>query len=86
MKLAVDAKGYVSDLHYFAEKGEFSSVPDRHGHVYIADGEVYVFDKEGKQTGIIHVPERPSSLAFDGKDGKTLFITGRSALYQTEIK
>jgi len=86
VKLAVDAKGYVSDLHYFAEKGEFSSVPDRHGHVYIADGEVYVFDKEGKQTGIIHVPERPSSLAFDGKDGKTLFITGRSALYQTEIK
>jgi hypothetical protein len=86
VKLAVDAKGYVSDLHYFAEKGEFSAVPDKHGNVYIADGEVYVFNKEGKQTGIIHVPERPSSIVFGGKDGKTLFITGRSALYRTEIE
>jgi Pectate lyase superfamily protein/SMP-30/Gluconolactonase/LRE-like region len=86
VKMAVDPKGYVSDLHYFAEKGEFSSVPDKNGNVYIADGEVYVFDREGKQTGIIHVPERPSSIVFGGKDGKTLFITGRSALYQTEIK
>ena len=86
VKLTVDAKGYVSDLHYFAEKGEFSAVPDKHGNVYIADGEVYIFDKEGKQTGIIHVPERPSSIVFGGKDGKTLFITGRSALYRTEIE
>ena len=86
VKLAVDTKGYVSDLHYFAEKGEFSSVLYKNGNVYIADGEVYVFDKEGKQTAIIHVPERPSSIAFGGKDGKTLFITGRSALYRTEIE
>jgi hypothetical protein len=86
VKLAVDTKGYVSDLRYFAEKGEFSSVLCKNGNVYIADGEVYVFDKEGKQTGIIHVPERPSSIAFGGKDGKTLFITGRSALYRTEIE
>ena len=86
VKFDVDPKGYLSNIHYFAEKGEFNSVSDNKGNVYIADGEVYVYDKEGKQTGIIHIPERPSTLVFGGKDGKTLFISGRSALYRFEIK
>lgn len=86
VKLDVDTKGSVSNLKYFAEKGEFSSVPDGKGNVYIADGQVYIFDKEGQQTGLINVPERPSTITIGGKDGKTLFITGRSALYKTEIK
>lgn len=86
VKLKVDTKGYVSDLHYFAEKGEFSSVPDNQGNVYVTDGEVYVFNKEGKQTGLIHIQQRPSTIVFGGKDGKTLFIAGRTALYKTEIR
>jgi sugar lactone lactonase YvrE len=84
VEMNVDSKGYISDLKYFAEKGEFSSVPDRTGNVYVADGQVYIFDKEGKQTGMISVPERPSSISFGGKEGKTLFITGRNALYRTK--
>jgi hypothetical protein len=86
VRFLVDSKGYISDLKYFAEKGEFSSVPDYQGNVYVADGEVYVFNTEGKQTGIISVPERPSTIAFGGKDGKTLFITGRTSLYRSNIK
>jgi Pectate lyase superfamily protein/SMP-30/Gluconolactonase/LRE-like region len=86
VKLSVDTKGFVSDLHYFAEKGEFSSIPDNQGNVYVADGEIYVFNKKGEQERMIHVPERPSSIVFGGNDGKTLFITGRSALYRTEIR
>ena len=86
VKLSVDTKGYVSDLHYFAEKGEFSAVPDKQDNVYIADGEVYVFNKDGKQNDIIQVPERPSGIVFAGNNGKALFITGRTALYRTEIK
>lgn len=82
VRFNVDSKGYISDLKYFAEKGEFSSVPDGNGNVYVADGEIYVYNPEGKQTGIIKVPERPSTLTFGGKDGKTLFITGRNALYR----
>jgi Pectate lyase superfamily protein/SMP-30/Gluconolactonase/LRE-like region len=86
VRFNVDSKGYLSDLKYFAEKGEFSAVPDNQGNVYVADGEVYVFNKDGKQTGLIRVPERPSSIVFGGKDDKTLFITGKSALYRTEIR
>jgi hypothetical protein len=86
VKFDVDSKGYLSTLHYFAEKGEFSSVPDNQGNVYVADGEVYVYNKDGKQTGLINIPERPSTIVFGGKEGKTLFITGRSALFKIEIK
>jgi len=85
VKFDVDSKGYLSNLQYFAEKGEFSSVTDSQGNVYVADGEIYVFNKEGKQTGFIHTPERPTTIVFGGKEGKTLFITGRTGLYKMDI-
>ncbi|HNW56673.1 MAG TPA: glycosyl hydrolase family 28-related protein [Bacteroidales bacterium] len=85
VKLDVDAHGYLSNLDYFVEKGEFSSIPDNSGNVYVADGNVFIFDKNGKPTGMIQTPERPSTLAFGGKDNKTLFITGRSGLYSVDI-
>ncbi len=34
---------------------------------------------------LIRIPERPSGLAFGGKDKNTLFITGRSALYRVSL-
>jgi hypothetical protein len=86
VSLDVDPQGYLSSLSYFVEKGEFSSIPDQDGNVYVADGDVYLFDKEGRQTGMIKIPERPSGIAFGGKDKKTLFVTGRSAFYSVTIE
>ncbi len=86
VKVNVDPKGYVSDLKYFTEKGEFGSAVDSKGNVYIADGEIYVFDPSGKQTGVIKVPERPGSLIFGGKDNKTLYITGETSLYSIKTE
>jgi len=82
VKLDVSTQGYVSNLSVFAEKGEFSTAVDYKGNVYIADGEVYVYSVSGKPLRVIHVPERPATIAFGGKDGKTLFITGASGLYE----
>jgi len=28
------------------------------------------------------VPERPTSIVFGGKDGKTLFVTGHGGFYE----
>jgi sugar lactone lactonase YvrE len=81
VQLNVNTEGYLSNLQYFVEKGEFSSAVDLAGNVYVADGEIYVFDKIGRQIDEIHVPERPATLAFGGRDGNTLFITARSSLY-----
>jgi len=86
VKCDVDAKGYLSNLTYFAEKGEFTSVPDQSGKVYVADGDVYVFGLDGKSAGMIQIPERPTSIVFGGMDGKTLFITGKTSLYKTNLK
>jgi hypothetical protein len=86
VKLDVDPQGFLSNLVYFTEKGEFSAISDQKGNVYVADGEVYVFDKDGKQTGLIRVPERPSSLVFGGKDHNLLFITGRSSFFAARLQ
>ena len=86
VRVNVSSEGQVSDLKYFTEKGEFGSAVDSKGNVYIADGQVYVFDPSGKQTGVIKVPERPGSLAFGGQEGKTLYITGGTSLYSVILK
>ena len=82
VKCKVDSQGYLSDLNYFAEKGEFSAVPDPQGNLWIADGDIYVFDANGKQIKWIRVPERPSTLAITRTDDNTVYFTGRKALYR----
>ena len=59
---------------------------DSEGNLYVADGEVYIFGPDGKRKGMIRVPERPSTLQMGGKDGNTLFITGRSNLFSVKSK
>ena len=65
----------------FAERGGTSVVSDEEGNVYIASGQIYVYDRQGKQIGVLELPERPGSLAFGGPDKRTLFIGARSSLY-----
>lgn len=86
VKLTVNGDGSLSNFRRFVEKGEFSSTTDANGNLYVADGEIYVFDKSGKQIDEIKLPERPTTIIFGGKDGKTLFITTRTSLYSMNVK
>ena len=70
----------------FAERGGTSVVEDTAGNVYIASGQVYVYDRDGKPEGVLEVPERPGSLCFGGKDGRTLFIGARGSVYAVETR
>jgi len=54
---------------------------DSRGNVYIAAGQIYVYDPTGKLIDTIEVPERPIQLIFGGEDHKTLFIAARTSLY-----
>jgi sugar lactone lactonase YvrE len=84
-----DAKTYTAKLEsstklttsVFAERGGTSVVRDDAGNIYIASGQVYIYNNAGQQMGVLEVPERPSSLAFGEEDHHTLFIGARTSLY-----
>jgi len=80
----VGARGNLTDLKPFVERGGESVVSDG-SHVYLANGQVLVFDMSGRQVGRIDVPDRPIQLALGGADGKTLFILTHHALYRSRL-
>jgi hypothetical protein len=75
------ADGAISNLKLFAERGGESVAVDEEGNVYVAAGQIFVYDHSGSLIDTIEVPERPSQLLFGGRDGHTLFILARSSLY-----
>jgi hypothetical protein len=75
------AGGVVTDLQPFAARGGESVAKGPDGRVYIANGQVFVHDSQGRELGRIDVPERPLQLIFGGADGRTLFILTHRALY-----
>lgn len=79
--LATRGAGTDVKTTVFAERGGTSVVSDTAGRVYIASGQIYVYDAAGRQIGVLEVPERPGSLAFGGPDKRTLFIGARGGLY-----
>ena len=81
-KVAID--GTITDLRLFTEQGGESVTADDHGNVYIAAGQVFVYNSSGALVDTIDVPERPTQLLFGGSDGRTLFMLTRSSLYAVE--
>jgi len=82
----VNADGTLSELKPFAQRGGECVAVDAKGNVYVANGEIFVFDKAGKQIGEIDVPERPLDLVFGGTDGRTLFILAHHALFGVKVR
>src|ERR1017187_4922842 len=68
----------------FAPRGGSSVVTDAAGNVYVAEGQLYIYDASGRQIGVVEIPERPASLAFGGADKKTLFIGARGSLFSLQ--
>lgn len=82
----VDADGSLSGGSVFCPFSQYSQVCGPDGRMYVADGDVIVFDADGTLVRRVHVPERPISLAFGGKDGSTLFITTERSLYAMKVR
>ena len=83
---SVNADGTLSGLRLFAEQGGESLAEDNHGNVYLAAGQVFVYDSLGKAIDTIAVPERPLDLIFGGKDQRTLYILTQSSLYAVRTR
>jgi hypothetical protein len=81
-----DSAGRIRAVAPFAERGGESVAVDRKGNVYLAEGNIFVYDRNGRYLETILVPERPLSLAFGGKDGKTLYIAAGTSLYAARTR
>jgi hypothetical protein len=77
--------GALTDLKQLADRGGESAAVGPDGNVYVANGQIYIYGADGKQTGRIDVPARPLQLIFGGPDKRTLFILTHHALYATQI-
>jgi sugar lactone lactonase YvrE len=82
----VNAEGRLSNFRLMAEQGGEGVAADAEGNVYVANGEIYVYNPAGKLIDTIEVPERPTQLVFGGADGRTLFIPARSSLYSMRMR
>jgi hypothetical protein len=82
----VSTDGSLRNFRLFAETGGESVTSDKQGNVYIAAGQIYVYDPAGKLVDAIEVPERPIQLVFGGADHKTLFICARASLYSVRMR
>ena len=82
----VGPDGSLSNLKVFAEQGGEGVTVDEQGNVYIAAGQIYVYNPSGQLIDTIEVPERPLQVVFGGKDRRTLFIPARTSLYSVRAR
>jgi hypothetical protein len=82
----VGPDGNLTDVKVFVHQGGEGVAVDASGRVFLAAGHVYVYSPEGRLLETIATPERPTQIAFGGKDGRTLFICARSSLCSVRVK
>jgi sugar lactone lactonase YvrE len=81
----VNPDGTLKDLKPFADRGGECVAVDHTGNVYVANGQIFVYDPAGKQIAEIDVPQRPIDIVFGGSDGRTLFILSHHALFSVRV-
>ncbi len=82
----VNPDGTLTDLKPFADRGGESVAVDSKGNVYVANGQIFVYNVAGRLVGQIDVPERPIDILFGGEGNRTLFILAHHALYAAKIQ
>ena len=78
--------GGLRDLTPFVDQGGEGVAVDAEGNVYLAAGDVLVYDRSGTLIETIPVPARPTQVVFGGPDGRTLFLPARDALYAVRTR
>jgi len=82
----VNADGTLTDLKPFVQRGGESVAVDGNGNVYIANGQIFVYSREGKPIAQIDVPERPLQIIFGDADRKTLYILAHHVLFAARLR
>ncbi|ESQ81462.1 glycosyl hydrolase family 28-related protein [Asticcacaulis benevestitus] len=82
----VGAGGSLTHLKPLTDRGGESVAVDAKGRLFVANGQIFVYDADGKPLGRIDTPERPLQLIFGGADYQTLFILTHHSLYSLNVK
>ena len=85
-RFRVNADGSLSATGDYLQHGEYATAYDREGRVYIAAGQIYVLDKQGREERRIDLEERPISMEIGGREGQYLFITTNRSFYKMRIR
>ncbi len=85
-KFNVTIDGKLTDMQQLIARGEYGNVVDSHGNLYLAEGQIFVLDREGKELKRITLDERPLSMTFGGKNKDELFVTTSESLYRIRLK
>ncbi|MCK6548163.1 SMP-30/gluconolactonase/LRE family protein [Myxococcota bacterium] len=60
---------------------------DEEGNVYAATSAgIEVFAPDGARWGVITVPQQPANCGFGGANGRTLYVTARTALFAIDLR
>lgn len=85
-KLSVDDRGRLSIVDKNINRGEYASATGSDGTLYLAEGQIFVFDSEGKKIRRFNVEERPISMVLGGQNENTIFYTTGTSFYQVKVK
>jgi hypothetical protein len=83
-RATVNVDGTLSDLQRFAPRGGECVAVDGRGNVFVANGQIFVYNPAGKEIGRIDVPERPIDIVFGGAGRRTLFMLGHRSLFAVQ--
>ncbi|WP_280746834.1 glycosyl hydrolase family 28-related protein [Parabacteroides sp. PF5-9] len=79
----IDDKGYLQNNTVLIERGDRGITTDAAGNIYVSNGDIYVYDPEGKRIKTIEVPERAASIMISDD---ILYITAITSLYSMRLK
>ncbi|MBN4083072.1 SMP-30/gluconolactonase/LRE family protein [bacterium AH-315-B06] len=90
----LDSAGNMLRRRIFADlsMGDEPGIPDGMkvdalGRVYCTGpGGIWVLEPDGRQIGIIRLPEQAVNFAFGGDDLRTLFVTAYTSVYTLRVK
>ena len=82
----VKADGSLSPTGKYIKHGEYATAYDSDGKVYIAEGQIGIYEGDGTLSGTIDLEERPISMEIGGKEGEYLFVTTNRSFYRIRLK
>ena len=82
----VNSDGTLSATGDYVKHGEYATAYDKDGNIYVAAGQVRVYDRDGREVRSFDIEERPISMEVGGKNGEYLFLTTNSSLYKMRLR